>query len=123
MRPRRIRYRRYSSDDEQEIWRRAKAGERHRDIAVALDTTREGVRLFLGRSGGIQPRPRQRSARQLSFADREELSRALVSGDSGRAVARRLGYAASTISRELARNGGRRSYRALAAERRSVATG
>jgi IS30 family transposase len=123
MRPGRRRQRRYTSDEQHEIWRRAKAGERYADIAAAMDTTRAGVRLFLGRSGGIQPRPRQRSARQLSFVEREEISRGMRAGDSARSIARRLGHAASTISRELARNGGRRGYRALAAERRALEQG
>jgi IS30 family transposase len=115
--------RRFTTDEQQEIWRRAKAGERLRDIGRALDSSARAVGVFLGRTGGIQPRPRQRSRRQLSFADREELSRGVVAGESGRSLARRLGYAASTISRELARNGGRRAYRALAAERRALEQG
>jgi IS30 family transposase len=40
-----------------------------------------------------------------------------VSGDSIRSIAQSLGRAASTVSRELRRNGGRRAYRANQAER------
>jgi IS30 family transposase len=52
----------------------------------------------------------------LSAGDREEISRGLVAGHSLRAIARQLGRAASTISREVRRNGGRTAYRATPAE-------
>jgi len=58
---------------------------------------------------------------RLSFAEREEISRAVAVGHSVRAIARRLGRAPSTISRELHRTGKRRlrtrrrRYRALTA--------
>lgn len=48
--------------------------------------------------------------------DREEISRGLAAEESVRAIARRLGRAPSTVSREITRNGGRSRYRALAAE-------
>ena len=48
----------------------------------------------------------------------------MAAGDSCRAIAKRLGRAPSTVSRELARNGGRSRYRAqragLAADRRAA---
>ncbi|MCH8130816.1 MAG: IS30 family transposase [Acidobacteria bacterium] len=52
--------------------------------------------------------------------EREELSRGVAAGDSLRMVATRLGRAPSTISRELARNGGRHRYRAHHADRAAV---
>ena len=45
-----------------------------------------------------------------------EVSRGLAAGDSLRAVASRLGRAPSTISREVAANGGRDRYRAVMAD-------
>ena len=53
---------------------------------------------------------------RLSFADREEISRGLSVGEPLRAVARRLGRAPSTISREVKANGGRSHYRAVRAQ-------
>jgi IS30 family transposase len=50
------------------------------------------------------------------MAEREEPSRGVAAGDSCRAIARRLGRAPSTVSRELARNGGRHHDRAQAAD-------
>ena len=52
----------------------------------------------------------------LSLAEREEISRAAVIGHSIRSIAARLGRSASTISREIERNGGRIGYRANAAD-------
>jgi IS30 family transposase len=50
------------------------------------------------------------------MAEREEISRGVAAGESCRKVAARLGRAPSTVSRELARNGGRGRYRAQAAD-------
>jgi IS30 family transposase len=58
-----------------------------------------------------------RSAHRLSLAEREEISRGLARGESLRGIARRLGRAPSTVSREVARNGGRGGYRACRADR------
>jgi IS30 family transposase len=52
----------------------------------------------------------------LSFAERESISRGLAAGWSLRAIARELGRAPSTISREVARHGGRNRYRAAKAD-------
>jgi IS30 family transposase len=45
-----------------------------------------------------------------------EISRGIAAGESCRRIARRLGRAPSTVSRELASNGGRHRYRAQAAD-------
>jgi IS30 family transposase len=50
------------------------------------------------------------------MAEREEISRGVAAGQSCRQIAERLGRAPSTVSRELARNGGRHHYRAQAAD-------
>lgn len=67
-------------------------------------------------SGGIAPRERIRSERTLSIQDRETISRGLAAGDSFRAIARSIGRPPSTISREVARNGGQKRYWALVAD-------
>jgi IS30 family transposase len=53
------------------------------------------------------------------MAEREEISRGIVAGQSVRAMARALGRSASTVSREIGRNGGSRRYRAEAADQRA----
>jgi IS30 family transposase len=61
-----------------------------------------------------------RSRLRLSLTEREEISRGLAGGEALRAIARRLGRSPSTISREVAGNGGRRRYRACRADAAAV---
>ena len=61
-----------------------------------------------------------RSALRLSLCEREEISRGLAGGESLRAIARRLGRASSTVTREVGVNGGRRRYRACAADTAAI---
>jgi len=63
---------------------------------------------------------RVRSPLRLSVREREEISRGLAGGESLRVIARRLGRSSSTVSREVALNGGRRRYRACAADKAAV---
>jgi IS30 family transposase len=53
------------------------------------------------------------------LAEREEISRGVAVGASLRSIAKRLGRAASSVSRELRRNGGSAGYRAAAADKRA----
>jgi IS30 family transposase len=68
----------------------------------------------------LAPSSKPLSGRYLSFAEREEIALYRAQGQGVREVARRLGRAASTISRELRRNaatrGGGLDYRATAAQ-------
>src|SRR4051812_34618242 len=75
-----------------------------------------GVRAYLVRCGGIRPAPRRRSAGRLSLGEREEISRGLAAGLSLRSIAAGLGRAPSTISREVAAQGGQGGYRAAPAD-------
>jgi len=83
-----------------------------------------GVRWFR-RAGGMAPshlskNSKPPSGRYLSFAEREEIAILYAQEQGVCEIARRLGRAASTISRELRRNAARRSggcdYRATAAQ-------
>jgi IS30 family transposase len=49
---------------------------------------------------------------RLTIADREEILVGLAKGETLTAIAHRIGRAVSTVSREVAANGGRRDYRA-----------
>lgn len=69
----------------------------------------------LSTNGGIAPQPRSRSSRHLTLAERETISLGLAAGLSFRRIAQQLGRSVSTVSREVARHGGRGKYRASAA--------
>ena len=99
------------------MWDRWQAGESTRSIGRRLGRTGASIRALVESTGGVRPALRRRSRRHLSLVEREEISRGVATGESLRSVAARLGRAASTVSRELARNGGRRRYRAHRADR------
>jgi IS30 family transposase len=63
------------------------------------------------------PPERVRSRLRLSLVEREEISCGVAAGESLRGIARRLGRAPSMVSREVARNRGRRGDRACRADR------
>jgi len=69
------------------------------------------------RAGGVKGNgPVRPGGRYLSVAEREEIAAGVAAGLSRRVIAARLGRPASTVSREVRRNGSRRGYRALAAQ-------
>lgn len=74
------------------------------------------VQRYFRQTGGVRQAPRCRSVRHLSAAEREEISRGIAAGESARVIAVRLTRALATISREIARNGGRAAYRAQTAD-------
>src|ERR1700758_1324354 len=102
-----------------EVWRRWKAGESLHAIGRALGKDHVVVHLLLRRHGGIAPPIRRRSPRSLTLAEREDISRGIASGCSLRIIAQRLSRASSTVSREVARHGGRAQYRASDADQRA----
>jgi IS30 family transposase len=99
-----------------EIWVRLRAGHAAKPTARQLGISTSTVRTYLLRCGGIRPAPRRRAPRRLTAQEREEISRGLAAGMSLRAIAAQVGRAPSTISREVATNGGPHRYRAGRAE-------
>lgn len=110
--------RRLTADDRAELWNRWRRGESLSDISRALGRNPGHVFSFLRSNGGISPAQRRRNPRGLTLLDREEISRGLSAGGSLRMIARTLGRPASTISREVSRNGGCVRYRAAEADAR-----
>src|SRR5205823_6537712 len=106
--------------DKAEVWRRRAGGEPVPMIARHMGRDRGTVWGVVKATGGIPPRTPQRSRRELRVGEREEVSRGLARGESWRAMARRLGRAHTTLSREVGRNGGRESYRAAEADAATV---
>jgi IS30 family transposase len=115
--------RRLSQADRSEIERLIGGGETFATAAAAVGCSTKSIQRFLAVTGGVKRRVKERSALRLSLADREELSRGLVAGDSLRTIATRLGRAPSTISREVAWNGRRKDYRAWRADSEAVRRG
>ena len=110
-------YARLDSRQMDAIWDRLQAGHAAKPVARAMGLSTGTVRTYLLRCGGIRPSPRRRREGRLSLTEREEISRGLAAGWSLRLIAAELGRAPSTISREVAANGGWRRYRAVHADR------
>ena len=107
-------------DDERERIRTLRASGRSTcEVAAEVGRARCTVERVMAAAGGLPPRRIGRPERCLSGSDREEISRGLVRGASFRAIAAGLGRAPSTVSREVAANGGRQAYRAWRGERRA----
>jgi len=98
------------------MWERWKEGWTLHQIGHLFDRPHTSIQTILSKTGGIRPQERRRSATALTLAEREEISRALMVGESMRSVAARLGRAPSTISREIGRNAGQDGYRASVAD-------
>ena len=106
----------YTGSQKALMWERWKAGWTLHQIGQLFDRPHTSIHNIFVKTGGIRPPERRRSARALTLVEREEISRAVVAGESIRSIAARLDRAASTVSRELKRNGGQESYRAAQAE-------
>jgi IS30 family transposase len=111
--------RRFTPEERAAVWRGWKSGLTLKEIGESLHRSAPGVLWVLRREGGFAPRIRRRAAQALQLGEREEISRGLSAGLSVREIARRLGRAASTVSREIHRNGGKYSYRAANADARA----
>ena len=101
------------------MWNRWKAGQSLNAIGRVLGKDKQVIHFLLARHGGIAPPVRRRSRRALTLAEREDISRGVASGSSLRVIAQHLSRTASTISRELARHGGRTQYRANQADQQA----
>ncbi|MEW8333325.1 MAG: IS30 family transposase [Candidatus Thiodiazotropha sp.] len=108
-----------SHDLKQEVWRRWRSGESLSDIARAVNSQPGSIFGILRLHGGISPAKRCRAENSLTLSEREEISRGLSAGKSMRAIATDLRRSPSTISREIARNGGAQRYRAIQADEKA----
>jgi IS30 family transposase len=105
-----------SSTERADMWGRWKAGYHVREIARAFGRDHGSIRSLLLQQGGIAPKQRTRALVALTLVEREDISRGIAAGESGRTIADRLGRAASTVCREIGRYGGREAYRASKAD-------
>jgi IS30 family transposase len=107
------------------FWSAISAGRSSEDAAVDAGVSPPVGARWFREAGGmppshLAPSAKALSGRYLSFVEREEIALLCVGGSSVREIARRLGRAPSTISRELRRNaatrGGALEYRATTAQ-------
>ena len=113
----------FTNAQRRELWDRYQRGESLNAIARALGKRSSSIYNHLRPTGGIRPVPRKRSRLALTLAEREEISRGIAAENSIREIARTLGRAASTVSREVGRNGGRVHYRAVEADKSAWSRG
>src|SRR6202451_308549 len=109
---------RFTGAQKAELWERWKNGQSAAAISRALERkNKTGVERIVVLHGGIVPAPRRRALAALRLEEREEISRGIAVGRSIPQIAQGLGRAASTVSREIRRNGGSQAYRANGADR------
>ena len=112
--------RRLSRADRVQIEGLIRAGATFEVTARAVGCSTKSIQRYLALTGGLKSRLKERSALRLSRAEREEVSRGLVAGDSLRRIARRMRRAPSTVSREVAWSGSRIGYRAWRADEQAM---
>lgn len=106
----------YTDQQKSEMWDRWERGESLSSIGRRFNRASSSIYPLLARTGGIRPPERVRSRLALTLCEREEISRGLIANQSLRSIARTLGRAASTISREVRRNGGCTANRATVSD-------
>jgi hypothetical protein len=72
------------------IWAMWRRGDAIREMERTLGETLPRIRRYLRESGGIPPIPRRRRVGHLSLDEREEISRGIAAGLSGRTIAERI---------------------------------
>ena len=107
----------YTAAQKTEMWTRWQRGESLNAIGRVFDRPSSSIYGLLSPSGGIRPPPRHRARLALTLCEREEISRGIACDLSLRSIANELGRSASTISREVNRNGGLKEYRASEADK------
>ncbi len=98
------------------MWEQWKEGQSLSDLGRNLGKHAGSIHRVVSSHGGISRCPRRRSRWALSVTEREEISRGLAAHYSLRHIAAALGRPPSTVSREVARHGGRQGYRATLAD-------
>ena len=110
---------RLSEQQRNDMWRRWKAGQSLHEIGRVFGKDHVSIQFMLAQHGGIAPAVRRRSPLTLTLAERETISRGIACGSSIREIAKGLRRAVSTVSREVARHGGRPLYRATDADQKA----
>ena len=109
-------HRGFTAAEKTELWDRWKRGESLKAIGRAFGKESSSIYFLVAPHGGIRPAERRRSRLALTLAEREVISRGVTAHQSARSIAKLLGRAPSTVSREMSRNGGYNRYRATFAD-------
>jgi len=96
----------FTREQKSEIWDLWQRGESMSSIGRGFDRDSSSIYPLLSRTGGIRPPDRKRSRMALTLGEREIISRGIAACRSMRAIARDICRPASTVSREISRNGG-----------------
>ena len=107
---------RLSKSDRRAIWDLHSRGLNTNEIALELRRAYSSVATVIKTAGGIRPVEPHRAPSRLSASEREEISRGISSRETFAVIAERIGRSTSTVSREVAINGGRSRYRAHRAD-------
>jgi len=98
------------------IWPLWRQGQTLSQIGRSIGKHPASVFEVLKTNGGYSPRIQSRSGRHLTLAQREDIFRGLAEGKSYRTIATAINSSASTVCREINRNGGAKRYRPSAAD-------
>ena len=111
----------FTAAEKTQLWDRWQRGSRSKQLDELLVSRRHRFIAKCLHTAGFGLLSRHRSRLALTLAEREEISRGLAAQQSARSMARLLGRSASTVSRELKRNGGYDRYRAALADEQAWA--
>lgn len=92
------------TDQVNRLWDLRTSGATLKEISLELGWNVKTIRAHVKAHGGVRPRRTPR-AQALTFDERVEIDAMWRAGSGIRAIARELGRAPSTISREIRRNG------------------
>lgn len=102
----------FSREVRRRFWAGVRAGSRIDEAAAAAGASRRWGWEVFREAGGVNPmRDASPAGRYLSLSEREDIAALAHGGVGVREIARRLGRAPSTVSRELARGDTARGYR------------
>ena len=109
-----------SMDEEDAVVAMFAAGATYEVMRDTIGRSNGAIQRVINERGGMTARSFCPSNRHLSMNQREDIRAGVERGDTGEAIAATVGVHPSTVSRELARHGGRDRYVAWAAHRQAA---
>ena len=112
---------RFTADEQSQARRLAAEGKRLQDIAKVMGRSLSGVWVQVTeiKKASVASDPWQPRPDRLQDHEREKIAVGLGRGESLTSIAKELGRSPSTVTREVAANGGRQHYRAFDAHQRA----